>query len=101
MEDYREDTEDSDCDEEFETQTKQNLEDFDRRVQAYQTYMSEPTKENKSFIDLKLEIDQQLIENQLSMRQINSIFFKLCSFYKQDFACVLQPQMLIDFFTAK
>lgn len=99
MEDYRHEEVESDLDEEYCEQMKAHFAAFENQLRRYNKFMKEPSRDKKAFVQLKLETDEQLIENTITVKEISNIFFKICSFYRQ--VGVITGKQLIQFLTVE
>lgn len=98
IEDYRDDSEDSEIDEHDAIRIRNEFEDFEKRVEKYHNYLSNPTKDKKPFVELRNNIDEFMIEEYITSKDIQQIFFKMCKFFYVEDG-TLNPDQLMSYLT--
>ena len=98
FDDFREESEESEIDEEVAEMIRENFEKYQRRIEVYNNSLINPPQDKRPFVELRLSIDQHIIEEKLTVKQMNHIFFKMCKFYYREDG-TLTPDQLMSYLT--
>ena len=59
---YREETEDSDIDDDVVDQIKLKFDNYQRKLEVYNNFLKNPPRDKRAFVELRQSIDAQMIE---------------------------------------